>query len=169
MPIASPADALPTVLRAGLTSGCLLFAGFAIAAAQDASTVPVPPVVDTAALPPLAAAWPAENPYRGNPLAAAVGRSAFNQSCAGCHGQDADGARAPAPDLRRLGRSCQRVQNLALKQRCIEDVDHHFRTSVLRGKVKVGVRHMPAWEPVLPPEVVWAIRTFIETSAVRPQ
>ena len=64
--------------------------------------------------------------------------------------------------------AAKRVQSAALKQRCIQDVDDYFRTSVLRGKLKVGVRHMPAWEPVLKPEVVWAIRTFIETPAARP-
>ncbi len=34
---------------------------------------------------------------------------------------------------------------------------------VLKGKTKAGIEHMPAWEGVLTPEVVWAIRTFVES------
>lgn len=121
------------------------------------------PDVDISALPAQHGEWREENPYRGNPLAAEVGRAAFNQSCASCHGADADGHAAPAPDLRRLGRSCARILDADLRRQCTRDVDHYFRSSVQKGKVKVGVVHMPAWEGVLAPEVVWAIRSFVET------
>ena len=36
------------------------------------------------------------------------------------------------------------------------------------GKVKVGVRHMPAWDGVLKPELVWAIRSFLESASAAP-
>lgn len=129
------------------------------------SVPPQPPVVDIARLPPLAEPWPERNPYRGSVEAARIGHNAFNQTCAKCHGVDADGSRAPAPDLRRLGRSCGRVQEPELKPRCIADVDDYFRTSVLKGKTKVGVEHMPPWEGTLTPELIWAIRTFVESQA----
>ena len=149
---------------AGALAG-LVFASTASALSMDAQA----PAVDTAGLAELTEPWPEENPYRGNPVAAAVGRAAFNQACAVCHGQDADGARSPAPDLRRLGRACKQVQDPGLRRRCMQDVDVHFRDSVRRGKVKVGVRHMPAWDRVLKPELVWAIRSFIEsTNAQKP-
>jgi len=123
----------------------------------------IPPRVDTSALPAAPLPWPDENPYRGIALAAVIGRDAFNQTCAVCHGPDADASKSPAPDLRRLGRTCKRVRDTTLKQRCLQDVDVYFRNSVLKGKVKVGVRHMVAWEGILTPEVIWAIRTFIES------
>jgi len=134
-----------------------------VARAAAAAAAPAPPVVDTSGLPALGEPWPALNPYRGNALAAEIGRVAFSQACAGCHGADADGSAVAAPDLRRLGRSCRRVRNAELRQRCMEDVDYYFRKSVLKGKTKVGIEHMPAWEGVLAPEVVWAIRTFVES------
>ncbi|ATE59541.1 c-type cytochrome [Thauera sinica] len=153
--------------RFGTALLCALAASPALPPAAHARTTPVPPVVDTAGLPALQQPWPKHNPYRGNALAAEVGRSAFNQSCAGCHGVDADGEHAAAPDLRRLGRSCSRVRDAEFRQRCVADVDHYFRDSVLKGKVKVGVEHMPAWEGVLAPELVWAIRSFVESQAGR--
>ena len=124
---------------------------------------PVPPQVDTSALPAAPLPWAEVNPYRGSALAASIGRDAFNQACSNCHGPDADASRAPAPDLRRLGRACKRVRDPALKERCLKDADAYFLTSVRQGKVKVGVRHMAAWEGILTPEVVWAIRTFVES------
>lgn len=122
------------------------------------------PDIDTRGLPVLAEPWSEENPYRGNALAADIGRRVFNHRCASCHGADADGSRAPAPDLRRLGRSCKRVKDPQLQRRCRQDVDVYFSDSVRRGKVKVGVRHMPAWDGILKPELVWSIRTFLEST-----
>lgn len=128
----------------------------------------IPPQVETSALPAAPLPWSETNPYRGNPLAAAIGHAAFGQACSGCHGPDAEAARAPAPDLRRIGRACKRVDDPALQQRCLRDADVYFRDSVRQGKVKVGVRHMAAWEGILTPELVWAIRTFVESSAAGP-
>jgi len=55
------------------------------------------------------------------------------------------------------------VRDPGLRQRCLQDANHYFRKSVLKGKTKVGIEHMPAWEDVLTPELVWAIRSFVES------
>jgi mono/diheme cytochrome c family protein len=125
----------------------------------------VTPAVDTSALPALTKEWAETNPYRGNAVAIQVGRAAFNQSCAMCHGDDADGSRSPAPDLRRLGRACGRVKDMALKTRCQSDADNWFVQSVLHGKKKFGIEHMPAWDGILKPQVIWSLRSFVEAPA----
>lgn len=134
-----------------------------VCAAQTQAIEAHPPQVDISALAPQHSQWQEDNPYRGDAHAIDIGRSAFNQSCASCHGTDADGHASPAPDLRRLGRGCARIIDDALRQRCMRDADYYFRSSVQKGKVKVGVVHMPAWEGLLAPEIVWAIRSFVET------
>ena len=141
-----------------------VLAGLALAFATAASaTVPQAPRVDTSALPASPNPGRPKTPPRQCPRAADVGRAAFNQACAGCHGTDAGASHSAAPDLRRLGRSCARVRDPGLRQRCLQDANHYFRKSVLKGKTKVGIEHMPAWEDVLTPELVWAIRSFVES------
>lgn len=122
----------------------------------------VPPKVDASALG--HQTWQEPNPLRGNAEAAAIGKSAFNQSCAQCHGQDAIGTRSPAPDLRRIGMGCRRIQDAALRQRCQGDADAFFIKSVRHGKQKFGIVHMPPWDGLLAPELVWALRSFVETA-----
>ena len=95
---------------------------------------------------------------------ASIGKAAFNQSCAVCHGQDAIGTRSPAPDLRRIGMGCRRIQDAALRQRCQGDADAFFIKSVRYGKQKFGIVHMPPWEGLLAPELAWALRSFVETA-----
>ncbi|WP_228529777.1 c-type cytochrome [Diaphorobacter caeni] len=124
----------------------------------------VKPQVDAGALPASARTWDEPNPLRGNKDAAVIGRSAFNQACAQCHGADANGSRSPAPDLRRMGIGCRRIQDEALRQRCMGDADAFFMKSVRQGKQKFGIVHMPPWEGVLTPEVAWSIRSFVETA-----
>ncbi len=139
----------------------------AAGASADVSAVEVanPPVVDYSALPPLGKVWRDANPYRGEAAAFAIGRSAFNQSCARCHGADAATNAAPAPDLRNLDRACRRIRNPVTKAQCMADNDAWFAKSVQYGKVIVGITHMPPWREVLPQEVAWAIQVFIETRA----
>lgn len=122
------------------------------------------PQVDTSPLPASAQSWAEHNPLRGNAEAIRIGQSAFNQVCAQCHGPDANASRSPAPDLRRMGLGCRRVQDAALRQRCESDADYFFVKSVRQGKQKFGITHMPPWEGILEPEVVWAIRTFVENA-----
>jgi hypothetical protein len=125
---------------------------------------PFTPQVDLSPLPGQARTWVEPNPLRGSQDAIAIGRTAFNQTCAHCHGMDANGSRMPAPDLRRLGLGCKRIKDDALRQRCTNDTDAYFIKSVRYGKEKFGIVHMPAWEPYLKPELVWSLRTFIENA-----
>ncbi|MEY4763810.1 MAG: hypothetical protein RI907_483 [Pseudomonadota bacterium] len=126
--------------------------------------VPPAPIVDVSQLPAVPQGWAEPNPLRGQAEAIRVGRDAFNQACARCHGMDANGSRAPAPDLRRLGGACAKVSDEALRARCQADADFFFAKSVRLGKKKFDIEHMPAWEPVLSPQLAWAIRTFIENA-----
>ena len=122
------------------------------------------PDVDTSGLPAIAPGWAEVNPLRGDGEAARVGGLAFNQTCARCHGENANGSRSPAPDLRRVGTACLRVKDPALHQRCLSDADHFFIQSVRYGKQKFGIVHMPPWDGVLEPALVWSLRSFVETA-----
>lgn len=105
----------------------------------------------------------AGNPYRGNARAAEIGRTAFNQACARCHGVDAVNKGQVGPDLTRMDRACRRIVDPAVQRLCVEDNDDFFLKSVQQGKVRVGVVHMPAWQDVLSPAAIWTLRTFLET------
>ena len=142
---------------------CLLSLTLAFSAARASDEIKRPDV-DTSALPALAPGWAEVNPLRGNAPAIGIGRAAFNQACARCHGENANGTRSPAPDLRRIGLGCLRVQDPALRQRCQSDADHFFVKSVRYGKQKFGIVHMPPWDGVLEPTLVWSIRTFVENA-----
>lgn len=138
----------------------LLFSTLAVA-----NEVAVAPTVLPDGLAPLGSTWLAENPYRGNPGAIVVGQLAYNQACARCHGVDASTNTAPAPDLRNLNRFCMRIGDAELKAACLRDNDAWFAKSVRKGKIIVGVTHMPAWEGVLKQELAWAIQLFVESRA----
>jgi mono/diheme cytochrome c family protein len=125
---------------------------------------PKAPTVDITGLPALAPGWAELNPYRGRADATMVGKAVFNQTCARCHGIDANGSRAPAPDLRRVGGHCLKLQDADLKARCQSDADVYFIKSARFGKRKFGIEHMPAWDGVLDARTLWAIRTFIENA-----
>lgn len=135
-----------------------------------ANEVAVAPRVDASRLPALGASWLAANPYRNQSVAAdavAVGRDAYNQACARCHGADAIANAAPAPDLRNLNRSCRRIGDAELKAWCLRDNDAYFAKTVREGKVIVGVTHMPPWAGVLPQELAWSIQLFFEAQAAK--
>ena len=142
---------------------CLLGLGLLVSTAHADIDVKRPDV-DTAALPAIAPGWADINPLRGNAQAANIGGRAFNQTCARCHGENANGSRSPAPDLRRIGMTCLRVKDPALRQRCQSDADHYFVKSVRFGKQKFGIVHMPPWDSVLEPALVWSLRSFVETA-----
>lgn len=103
------------------------------------------------------------NPFRGDPSAIEPGRAAYAAHCATCHGDQAVSPMAEAPDLRRLDGFCRRLTDTALKSHCLRDVDTYYLRSVLDGKVRAGVVHMPPWRGVLRDDEIWAIRTFVET------
>jgi cytochrome c553 len=144
---------------------CLGAWALLFASALHAAEIAQPPVVDDSALPQLGNDWRENNPYRGLPAAYDVGRSAYNQSCARCHGADAATNAAPAPDLRNLNRACRRIVSAELKARCQADKDAYFAKTVRQGKIIVGVTHMPPWDGVLKQELAWAIQVFIEAQA----
>lgn len=146
--------AAPLLLLALLTAGP--------AAAGDPSIEAFPPKTDTSSLPALGTAWQALNPYRGNAAVVDTGRALFNESCAVCHGADANNRNHVGPNLLRLHRGCQKVAEAELLQRCLADVDHYFLKTVRNGKRVLDVRHMPPWEGVMSQESMWAIKTFIE-------
>lgn len=136
----------------------VLFASLAVA-----NEVAIAPTVSPDGLPPLGNTWLAENPYRGNPVAITTGQLAYNQACARCHGADASTNAAPAPDLRLLNRFCKRISDAELNAACLRDNDAWFAKTVRKGKIIVGVTHMPPWEGVLKQELAWAIQVFIES------
>ncbi len=156
------ARALPLLLHAAAAA----LVGMALAAGAQAMEQ-VAPQVDTSALPAQARTWTEPNPLRGNPQAIAIGQIAFHQSCAHCHGMNADGSRMPAPDLRRLGTRCKRIEDEALRQRCAGDADAYFIKSVRYGKQKFGIVHMPPWEGIVSPELAWALRSYVESVPVK--
>jgi mono/diheme cytochrome c family protein len=119
--------------------------------------------VDTTGLPPPPAGE--GNPYRGNARAAEIGRTLFNQTCARCHGVDAVSRNMPGPDLTRLDKACRPIADPAVRAHCLADNDAYFLDSVQNGKVRVGVSHMPAWKTVLSPQLIWTLRTFVESRA----
>lgn len=136
-----------------------------LAASALANEVAIAPSVSADSLPPLGETWRSENPYRGNPEAVAIGQQAYNQACARCHGADAATNAAPAPDLRKLDRACRRIADPELKAWCQRDNDAYFAKTVRRGKIILGVTHMPPWEGVLAQELAWAIQLFVESRA----
>lgn len=124
------------------------------------------PAVDFSALKGLGSDWREENPYRNDPAAIAVGRQAFDQACQRCHGPDALG-RGPAPNLRRLSGYCKRITDAEMQRACFEDNDAYFVKAVLRGRIKVGVLHMPAWQGILSQELVWALKSYVDSPVLR--
>ncbi|WP_085316205.1 c-type cytochrome [Derxia lacustris] len=103
------------------------------------------------------------NPLRGQPAAIEAGQALFNANCARCHGADAVAFPAGGPDLRRLDAYCRRIEPGPLRELCRRDNDAYFLGSVLRGKTRVGVEHMPAWDGVLARDEIWSIRSWLET------
>ncbi len=135
---------LPAAL--GLVIVCAL--GFSVNHLASAHGDVTPQAVDTHELPQLGEAWLTANPFVGNATAIRIGKSAFNQNCARCHGLEAVSG-GIAPDLRRLPLD--------------PDTDEYFQGSVRRGKVRNGNVYMPPFEGVLSQEAIWAIRSYIVT------
>ncbi|MBK7900983.1 MAG: c-type cytochrome [Azonexus sp.] len=151
---------LLTILPMALFLPALAFSGDT--EGQPGNGEAVPPVVDIQALKNLGASWLNENPYRDDAAAIEVGRQAFVQACQRCHGPDALG-KGPGPNLRRLSAYCKRIVDASLQRECFGDNDAYFVKSVLKGKTRVGVVHMPPWEGVLSQEVLWALKAYIDS------
>jgi cytochrome c-550 PedF len=104
--------------------------------------------VSTDGLEPLGDAWRTSNPYRGNPRAIEIGKSAYNQQCARCHGIGAVSG-GLAPDLRSLDRG--------------DEGDKEFIPPLRKGVYRDGRTMMPKYEGVMSQEAMWAIRSWLET------
>ncbi len=126
-----------------------------------------PQAVDTSSLPQLGADWRAENPYRKNDKAIAVGSSAYNQNCARCHGLEAISG-GIAPDLRKLDNDCVGVKDEKKRNACVKEMDDYYLTSVRRGKVRNGAVYMPPFEGMLSQEAMWAMKSYLETRREKP-
>ena len=150
------------LLRAALLAAACALGGQAMAHGDV-----TPQAVDTSSLPQLGDDWRAENPYRKNDKAAAIGASAFNQNCARCHGLEAISG-GIAPDLRKLDNDCVTVKDDKKRAACVKDVDDYYLTSVRRGKVRNGAVYMPPFEGMLTQEAFWAIKAYLETRREKP-
>ncbi|MFL0806993.1 MAG: cytochrome c-550 PedF [Oceanobacter sp.] len=132
-----------TTLRGAIVAGCVAFSG-AVWAHGDVT----PQAVDIGGLEKLGEEWREENPYRGNELAIEVGKSAYAQNCARCHGLDGISG-GIAPDLRELEPGM--------------DGDEWFVYRVRNGAVRNGVPYMPKMADFLSQEALWSIRAWLET------
>lgn len=117
-------------------------------------------------LPKLGNQWQILNPYRGiqsnSELIVKLGNTLFNENCARCHGVDALKP-AGAPELRKLDSYCRNKVDREYFDACMKDTDQYFLNSVLEGKTRIGVTHMPAWKGLLSQESIWAIKNFLES------
>ena len=126
-----------------------------------------PQAVDTQGLPKLGEAWRAENPFRGDAKAVAIGSSAYNQNCARCHGLEAISG-GIAPDLRKMDNDCVSLKDAKKKAACVKEMDDFYLGSVRRGKVRNGAVYMPPFEGILNQEAMWSIKAYLETRREKP-
>ncbi|OHC65634.1 MAG: cytochrome c-550 PedF [Rhodocyclales bacterium GWA2_65_20] len=138
-----PATLRMLTLALTLAGGCFAFNSNAYA---HGDVTPQP--VNTGNLKKLGSEWLESNPYRGNAEAIRIGKSAFSQNCARCHGIDAISG-GIAPDLRQLPAG--------------EEGDTVFQGRIRFGSIRNGVTYMPPFEGVLSQEAAWAIRAWLDT------
>jgi cytochrome c-550 PedF len=117
-----------------------------IAARSHGDVNPQP--VDTKGLKPLGAEWLAANPYRGDKQAISIGKSAYNQQCARCHGLGGVSG-GLAPDLRFMAKG--------------DEGDKDYLPPVRRGVARDGRVMMPKYEGVMSQDAMWAIRAWLES------
>jgi cytochrome c-550 PedF len=123
--------------------GALMFSATALGHGDVA-----PQPVDVTGLETLGEEWREENPYRDNETAIEIGKSAYNQNCARCHGLDAISG-GIAPDLRYMAPDAEN--------------DEWYVYRVREGAVRNGITYMPKMADYLSQEALWAIRTWVET------
>jgi cytochrome c-550 PedF len=135
--------------RAVLAASVVVVAALVLAPAMARSHGDVnPQPVKTDGLEPLGDAWRDKNPYSGNHRAIEIGKSAYNQQCARCHGIGAVSG-GLAPDLRSLDKG--------------PDGDKEFLPPMRKGVFRDGRTMMPKYEGILSQEAMWAIRSWLET------
>jgi cytochrome c-550 PedF len=104
--------------------------------------------VKTDGLEPLGTEWRKANPYRKNETAIKIGKYAYNQQCARCHGLEGVSG-GLAPDLRYLEQG--------------EEGDRVFLIPLRQGVFRNERTLMPKYEGILSQEAMWAIRSWLET------
>jgi cytochrome c-550 PedF len=107
-----------------------------------------PQPVDTKGLKPLGDEWLKTNPYRGDTRAIEIGKSAYNQQCARCHGLGGESG-GLAPDLRFMAKG--------------DEGDKDYLPPTRKGITRDGRVMMPKYEGVMSQEAMWAIRTWLES------
>jgi cytochrome c-550 PedF len=107
-----------------------------------------PQPVDTKGLKPLGEEWLKTNPYRGDQKAIEIGKSAYNQQCARCHGLGGESG-GLAPDLRFMAKG--------------DEGDKDYLPPTRKGITRDGRVMMPKYEGVMSQEAMWAIRTWLES------
>lgn len=110
-----------------------------------------PQPIDTEGLEPLGEEWREVNPYAGNAKAIKIGKSAYNQNCARCHGLGAVSG-GIAPDLRELPLGAEG--------------DDFYTQRVRNGAIRNGITYMPKFEGVVSQEGLWTIRAWLESITV---
>lgn len=139
--------------RKSLQILCLIFAAavFVLPQSVRAHGDVQPQPVDTAGLEPLGKEWREVNPYLGNARAIEIGKSAYNQNCARCHGLEAISG-GMSPDLRLLPKG--------------PEGDEFYMPVTRKGVIRNGMTYMPAFEGILSQEAMWTIRSWLETQHV---
>ena len=107
-----------------------------------------PQAIDTKELKPLGEKWLTKNPYVGDAKAIAIGKYAYSENCARCHGLDGVSG-GIAPDLRALDDGIEG--------------DEWFMERIRGGAVRNGNVYMPPFEGVLNQEAMWSIRAYLIT------
>jgi cytochrome c-550 PedF len=107
-----------------------------------------PQAIDTKELKQLGEKWLEKNPYEGDQKAIALGKYAYSENCARCHGLDGVSG-GIAPDLRYLEEGLEG--------------DQWFLERARGGAVRNGNVYMPPFEGVLNQEAMWAIRAYLIT------
>ena len=148
------------------TSRNILLATFAVglfaSSAVYAHGNVTPQAVDTGNLEKVGPDWLDSNPYRGQAEAIKIGKSAFAENCARCHGLEAVSG-GIAPDLRYLDRDCFDLKSDAKKLACYKETDKYFLVSIRHGKVRNGAVYMPPFEGFFSQEAMWSIRAYLES------
>ena len=114
-----------------------------------------PQAVDVSALPAIGEEWVEENPYRNEDdstlleEAVKIGKSAFNQNCARCHGLGGVSG-GIAPDLR---------ENLTPDA----EGDEWFMYRIRNGAERNGITYMPKFEGIIAQEAMWALKSWLDT------
>jgi cytochrome c-550 PedF len=141
----------PPIRHRRLVLGAFLLGGLCASGFASAHGDVVPHDVATPGLEQLGPEWRAENPYRDSKdhdKAVEIGKSAYTQNCAACHGLEAISG-GIAPDLRHLDVGAAG--------------DEWYVERVRNGAVRDGRVYMPKMADYLSQEALWAVRTYLDS------